>query len=347
MKKNILLLLCMFVGFVSGMQAQIPAGAKKQPGKEPKIKTDQLPAIKGVAMANGITVYDIKIFEMPNYQGRSCYFTLVDGKFVPPFPASNISFTVPAGKIVYVRTFFEFSAEFVFANSQTNSNLENVTGIRSDEKTGIYVEFQGVSTSVHNNDCKRVFGDVKVKIIEISPDRDAVQSFMSLAPHPDIRGRQAIRISDTFEPFSFANATSIPEPYSRNHIYNNDPEPSIIYPRGRNGGVTAPATGYFVAGRKALEEGRVKILVMSDLGSAHKSCDLCDDFSSNVRMKTPVNKLVMINSFYPGTTIVDSTGKQLMFGPFEASGSRDGTAITASAGTIKEFRVYFKLKFYN
>lgn len=342
MQKNILLLLCMSLSTILNIQAQLPAGSKKQPGNAPIIK----PNID-MSAAIGTTVYDIKVFELPDYHGRSGYFTKVDGKLVPPFPVSNISFTVPPGKIVYIRTFFEFASEMVFTKSQTNINLENVTGIRSDEETSIYVEFQGISTAVHNNDCKRVFGNIKVKLIETSPDRDAVQSFMLLGPNPDTRGRQVIRRSDVFEPFNFANASAITEPYYRNHIYNNDPEPSVIYPRGRNSGVRAPATGNFVAGKNALKEGRVKILVMTDLGSAHKTCDLCDDFSSNIRMKTPVNNLTGINVFYPGTRMIDSTGKQLLFGPFEASGRRDGTAITASAGTIKEFRVYFKLKFYN
>ncbi len=342
MQKNILLLLCFIPGFISNIQAQLPVEIKKQPGNAQKIKAN-----KELIAAVGIPVYDIKVFELPNYQGRSGYFKKVDGKLVPPFPASNISFTVPHGKIVYIRTYFEFSSEMVFTRSQTNINLENVTGIRSDEETSIHVEFQGISTAVHNNDCKRVFGNIKVKIIENSPDRDSVQSYMLLAPNPDISGRQVIRISDGFEPFSFANASSMPETYYRNHIYNNDPEPNIIYPRGRHSGVTAPATGNFVAGKNALREGRVKILVMTDLGSAHKTCDLCDDFSSNIKMKAPVNKLVVINPFYPGTSITDTTGKQLLFGPYEASGRRDGTAITASAGTIKEFRVYLKLKFYN
>lgn len=344
MKTNILLLLCFCSAFILNAQAQIPADAKKQPGNAPKIKTGNLPAINNEV---GTPVYDIKVFELPDYHGRSGYFKLVNGKLVPPFPASNISFTVPNDKIVYIRTFFEFPSELVFTKSQPNINLENVIAIRSDDKSGIYVEFNGISTAIHNNDCKRVYGTVDVKVIEVSPDREQVQSYMPLGPVPGVTGRQVIRNSATFTPFSFANASSITEPYYRNHIYNNDPEPYIEYPRGRNEGIKAPATGYFVAGKNALREGRVKILVSSDLASAHKTCDLCDDFSSKIKMKTPKNELVPINIFNPGTRTVNTTGKQMVFGPYQASGSRDGAAITATAGTIKEFRVYFKLKFYN
>lgn len=344
MKRNVSLLLCLCAAFILKAQIQIPADAKKQPGNAAKIKTANLPVINN---GIGTIVNDIEVFELPDYQGRSGYFKLVNGKLVHPFPGSkNISFKVPRDKIVYIRTFFEFPSESVFTKSQTNTNLQNVTAIRSDDESGVYVEFNGISTAIHNNDCKKVYGNIKVKIIEVSPDGDEVQSYMPLGPIPGLPGRQVIRNTATFTPFSFANAGSITESYYNNHIYNNDPEPNIQYPRGRHEGIKAPATGYFVAGKNALREGRVKIWVSSDLASAHKTCNTCDDFSSRIKMKTPVNELVPVNIFIPGTTTVNTTGKLMMFGPYRAFGSRDGTAITATAGTVKDFRVYFKLKFY-
>jgi hypothetical protein len=319
----------------------------QQPKKNKAIP--QLPASPAAPL-----VLDIKLFEQPNYQGRSGYFSWVNGKLTAPFPLSNISFEVPRGKIVYIRRCFEFPSEEAYYRSQENISLLDICGLRSDEKSGIKVEFNGISTSIHNNDCKKVYGNIKVKLIELSPDRDSVQSLMQIGtnPHRNVGAgsrRNFVRTEGifTFVPFLFASAGEIPETYYRDHIYNNNPEPSIIYPRGRHGGIEAPAAAFFVAGRKALQEGRVKLLVVSDLGSAHKTCNLCDDFSSKIKMKTPAYESIPINIFLPDKGRVDTTGKKLVLGPYQARGSRDGSAITASAGTIKDFKVYFKLFYYN
>jgi len=328
MKKDILLLLFFLSISISNTQAQIPVDARKQIGNLPKINGEI-----------GIPVLDITLFELPNYEGRSGYFKLVNGRLVAPFPTTHVSFKIPDGKIVYIKTSSaEFSDETVYVKSQKDVNLNSVTGIRSDTKSGVYVEFDGISTAIHNNDCKKVFGDIIVQVIEIAPDA-GIQTLMPTGPVPGLPGRQVIRITKEFKPFSFANAASVPESFYRPYVFRyKDP--------GERYGLPAPADGYFIAGQNALREGRVKIVVTSKLGSAHKSCDLCDDFSSHIEMKTRVTDAVPLNIFTPGTRNVNTTGLKLVFGPYQASGSRDGSAITATAGTVKEFRAYFKLKFY-
>ena len=336
MKKNLLLLLLLVPTFILHAQVKLPVDTRKQIGDPPRINGEI-----------GVPVFDITVFESPNFQGRSGYFKSVNGKLVAPFPTVHNSFTIPDGKIVYIKTSSaEFSSEAVFVKSQKDVNLGSVTGIRSDDKSGVYVEFDGISTAIHNNDCKRVFGNITVKLIETSPDREAIQSSMPMGPIPGATGRQVVRSSENFVVFNFADANAIGEPYYRNYIYNNNVEPVFNYDIGRHGGIPPPATGYFVAGKEALKQGRVKIMVTSDLGSAHKTCDLCDDFSSHIKMKTRVTEKVPLNIFVPGSNEVNTMGKKLVFGPYQASGSRDGSAITATAGTVKEFRAYFKVKFY-
>ncbi len=336
MKKNLLLLLFLISVAILNAQIKIPVDIKKTQNTTPKI-TGEI----------GARVFDVTVFESPNFQGRSGYFKWVNNKLIAPFPTEHISFKIPDGKIVYIKTSSqEFSSEKVFTKSQADVSLGDVTGIRSDNKTGVLVEFDGISTSIHNNDCKKVFGNITVQVVEVSPTRDSIRSSMPLGPVPGVTGRQVIRNSSDFIPFKFADANSIPEPYYRNYIYDNKTEPVFAYNQGRNGGILPPATGYFIAGENALREGRVKIIVSSDLGSAHKSCDLCVDFSSNIRMKTRVTESVPLNIFYPGTNDVDTTGKKLVFGPYQASGSKDGNGVTATAVTTKQFRAYFKVKFY-
>jgi len=320
--------------------------------QQPKIKTSlpQLPASPA-----GPFILDIKLFEHPNYQGRSGYFTWENGKLVAPFPLTDISFTVPRGKIVYIKRCLEFPSEEAYYRSQEKISLLDICGIRSDEKSGFKVELDGISTSIHNNDCRKVYGDIKIKVIELSPDRDSVQSLMQYGnnPHHSMEGgarRYFSRTEGKFTivPFLFTDANDIPESYYRYHIYDNKKEPNIIYPRGVNGNsIPAPAAAYFIAGKNALREGRVKILIISNLASAHKSCDLCDDFSSKIKMKAPAYESIPLNIFFPNKGIIDTTGKRLVLGPYRASGSRDGSAITASGGTFKDFRVYLNLFFYN
>jgi|GEM_PF-1676663 len=337
MKKNLLVLLSLIFTVIANAQVQIPTDIKKQIGNPPKINGEI-----------GMPVLDITLFEFPDFEGRSGYFKLVNGKLVAPFPTTHVSFKIPDGKIVYIKTSSaEFSDETVYVKSQKDVNLNSVTGIRSDTKSGVYIEFDGISTAIHNNDCKKVFGDIIVQIVEIAPGANGIQTLMPAGPIPDQPGRQVIRITKEFKPFSFANAASIPESYYRPYIYNNNTEPVFHYKDpGERYGLPAPADGYFIAGQNALREGRVKIVVTSKLGSAHKSCDLCDDFSSHIEMKTRVTDAMPLNIFIPGTRNVNTTGMKLVFGPYQALGSRDGTAITATAGTVKEFREYFKLKFY-
>jgi hypothetical protein len=228
-------------------------------------------------------VSDIKIFDQPNYKGNSGYFTIVDGKLKAPFPVNNVSFNVPSGKIVYLKKCdTEFPYEEAYTTSQGKADLTKVCGIRTDDLSGFTVQFNGVSAIIHNNDCKRVFGDIKIKVFEHAPG-DGAQSFMTCG------------------------------------------------------------AGTYFRGASALREGRVSIMVTSNLGSAHKTCDLCDDFTSNCRMSAPVTEAVPLNKPYTGGRIVDAGHNRVVLGPYHAHGSRDGSAITASAGTDKDFRVHLTI----
>jgi hypothetical protein len=281
-------------------------------------------------------ISDITVYEQPGYRGRSGNFMMRGGRLESPFPVSNISFTVPVGKIVYIKKCDGFPSENAYTASQTAINLTGICGIRSDVLTTLAVQFNGISTIIHNNDCKRVFGDIKIEVIENSPDRDSVMSHMILSPTPYM-GENMF----TFLPFTNANANTTPTyiNYVRNEI---GLRPSTLGVVGNSISNVGNAVGIFKAGRNALRDGRVRIVVISNLGSAHKTCDLCDDFSSNVRMTAAVRNVFPINRTYADKRIIDATHNRLVLGPYEASGLAEH-GIAASNGIHINFRVHLSL----
>jgi hypothetical protein len=282
-------------------------------------------------------VSDIKLFDQPNYKGNSGYFSIVDGKLKAPFPVNNVSFTVPKGKIVYLKKCdTEFPYEEAYTASQGKTDLTKVCGIRSDNLSGFTVQFNGVSAVIHNNDCKRVFGDIKIKVFEHAP-ADGAQSFMTCGAGTYFRGADRF----TFLPFNIASAGTTP--IYTNYVHNANPAvPTVNTIVSGRGGV-GEALGTFQVGATALREGRVTIMVTSNIASAHKTCDLCDDYTSNVHMRAPVTEVVPLNKRYAGGRIVDAAHNKVVLGPYRAHGSRDGSAITASAGTDKDFRVHLTI----
>lgn len=303
--------------------------------QNPPIQTVVIPPAKPVAVATTIRLTDIELFERPGFMGRNGFFTTgSDGKLTPPFALKNISFKVPAGKIVYIRMCdLDFPSEVAYTQSQKNIDLTNICGIRSDDAVEFTIQFNGISTIIHNNDCKRFFGSLKIKVSETSPDAShlIVQSVCQTSP--SFRGPDMF----TFLPYKNANANT--SPVITNYVFDANPAVPVISSIA-SGSSAGSAIATFKTGRSALRDGRVSIAVISDLGSAHKTCDVCDDFSSNVRMATPVTESIPLNRTYSGDKIVDAAHSKLVLGPYLAHGSRDGSAITATGGTNIDIRVH-------
>ena len=56
MQRNILFMLCLFMSFISIAQSQLPAGAKKQPGNAPALKTNPGIQIDQVTVTRTVTI---------------------------------------------------------------------------------------------------------------------------------------------------------------------------------------------------------------------------------------------------------------------------------------------------
>jgi hypothetical protein len=297
-------------------------------------------------MGNIVLAPDIIVYENPNYSGRSSKFIRnVKGVFEFPFLLMHVSFKVPEGKVVYIKKCSqEFATEDAYFMSQPNINLAGICGVRTDMATTVRVTFGGISTEVHNHDCLRFAGRIDIQMIETSPGASPVTSLMPFRYRTFPGALNAF----TYTPFNW-NASQLKDqlydPYYNNTgtIYNNNPIPVLDKPTNRMGHVQTSSYNEFYVGRSALREGRVSLVVSTSLTSSHKTCDLCDDFSSGIKMLSPGHEIIPLNKTYGGGKILDASHPLLVLGPYMAKGSRDGTAITATAGTIKNFRVHLKV----
>lgn len=321
-----------------------------QKDKSPKQKKDTAGYVVYTPPIHVTNVIDwapgVLVYERPNYQGRSASFTKnAEGKFVFPFPIKNASLKVPDGKIIYIRKCFEFPSEAAYTESQKVINLEAVCGVRTDTKAKLRVTLNGISTEIHNRDCYRFGGKIEIKVMEDAPD-NAAESQMKWtiieAGSPPIH-------SDRYTYPIFTNdSVLIDRPglaleLNQGYIFNNNPVPHLTEQARYGRSVKQNSTNVFIVGKSALESGRVRVWVKTNLVSAHKNCDLCDDFSNNIRMSAPAYAFVPVNKPYDGGKLVNAANPYVVLGPYTARGSRTGFGITASAGTEKNFRVHLKV----
>jgi hypothetical protein len=320
--KNLVLILLLLV-ITGTIQSQKPDTSKVF-----KKYIEQGPVVGAFTEVN-----DIELFEYPKFKGRTGRLRWENGKLVAPFKTANISFRVPAGRIVYIRKCIsDFPDEEAFTGAVDFANLSAICGIRSDVAVTIPIQFNGVATIIHNNDCRRVFGDIRVKVYESAPD-GAAQAMMRCNAIPVFRAD-----AFTFLALSHPNSTA----RSRYGRLVHDANPAVpVIPTVVNSVTGGEAVGNFVVGASGLRDGRVGIIITTSLGSAHKTCDLCDDFSSNVRMTAPVTKTYPINRAGSDGRILNAANNRIQSGPLRAQGSRDGFAITASGGIFLDFHTQF------
>lgn len=342
--KKISCLLCLLLTIHFSYAQKEPVNKQKADTAKPKLQvvTNPIQVNANIVFAPGITLY-----ERPNYQGRSAQFVKnAQDKFEFPFSLKHVSFRVPEGTIVYIKTCFEFPSENAYIRSQTDINLENICGIRTDESTLVQVAFNGISTEVHNNDCLHFAGSIEVRMMETAPGETAVETTM---PAKFTSGRRSV-IGARSHTFLNWPATQLRDRNFNAHrtnsrtVYNNNPVPELAYVAADFYGITKPEYMVsFYIGKSALRDGRAKVWLKTDLTSAHKNCDLCDDFSSSIKMESPGFENIPLNKIYDGSKIVDATHPYAVAGPYAAHGSRDRRAITASGGINKNFRVHLKI----
>lgn len=291
-----------------------------------------------VTSITGVLVSDIQVDEFPAYTGKRENPRLKDGKLVASFPLKNVSMTIPQGKIVYLKYCnVEFPYETAYTESQANINLEGVCGVRSDESTAIKVNFNGISTAIHDNDCKKVFGKITIQVQEVSPTETDILTNFKCNTGTAFKGYNQF----TFQPMNINKADS--RKNISNYVFNDNPVPSLsqnIISSSTNGEDQAG----FIVGKKALEQGRVKMIVISNIAGAHKSCPTCDGYSSNIHMERPITEIIPLQLNYPYHGLrTPQVGNAIVLGPYNAFGTPDGASITAQGGFSQNFRVHLTL----
>jgi len=286
--------------------------------------------IKQIIGSSGATTFgDVTFYQNPNQQGAMGKITFVHKMLQFPFTnKKNVSFRVNSGKIAYIKFCYEIPYEQAYTGSVNNIDLTSICGIRIDEVQQVSLAWSGISTDIHNNDCKKVFGNVSVKFKEVAPD--GTESFLPMT--------QVVAGADrfVFDAFSKANA-NVANRYG-NFVVNNNPVPDVntmvsLLRHGRD-------ECWLPIGKTAIRDGRVKMIITSNVKSAHKSGDLELDYSSNVQMAAPVTEQIPINYLYNGDKLVNRENPRFFVGPYQATGSPDNKTI-ASGGIYKNFRVHF------
>ncbi|MEP7255057.1 MAG: hypothetical protein ABI666_04730, partial [Ferruginibacter sp.] len=259
MKKTAGFLLIFLSAIFCGQAQNVIKPAKQKADSTPKkmVVVKTLPQVN----TNIAVAPDIIIFEKPNYTGDSAgIIKKADGTYQLPFPLQHVSFKVPNGKIVYIKRCFEFGSEKAYFKSQPDINLADICGFRTDETTKISVTFNGISSEIHNSDCMRFSGTVKVKILETAPDNSTADAVMMYS-HPTGDGR-SISTQGEAPIFDWGNgrrASLYDVSQNNGTIYNNNPVPELKYPAHNRFGLTeASYKVTYTVGKSALRDGRLR-----------------------------------------------------------------------------------------
>ncbi len=193
------------------------------------------------------------VYELPNYQGRSASYCEA-GVFQAPFSVKSMR--VPAGFEVYSTNAGDCFGGMIHTQSISEMNQcskGNMIAILAIPSTKpIEITLRDISYTIHNNDCKRMFGTVGVSL-----------TFQDL-------GLVAFGIGETDGGYNLVNWEKGP---ARNIVGNN----------------TSP--NYLNITKSVRIDPRIwtkcKVNIYANLGSAHKGCDLCTDFTWDVKMPSP------------------------------------------------------------
>ena len=305
------------------------AQAQDHPSKSGAVKLDK--------NINIISFDQITVYQYANRGGASGKISYLAGKFSVPFsPAKSVCVEVASGKIAYLKFSQDLPYERAFSGIENNVDLTYLCGVRFDDLTAFAVHFNGISTNIHNNDCRKVFGKITIKVVETSPQN--VNCYFKANTGTATKGQDVL----TFMPFNKSSANA-PDDYN-NAIFNNNPVPVL------SSTVTLKSGGEdysgFQVGKAALRDGRIRIYATIYISTAHKANDVSNDYGSNVHMSSPVVEVIPINLLYADGKLVNAETPRFICGPYEVSGRPDSPNMryaTEYSEIRKTFRAHFTL----
>ncbi len=254
----------------------------------------------------------IQIFEHPNYTGRS--LKLLDVKqikdIVFPFQSSNISIKFSNEDKIILYLSEKGNNDFkILLNSEPNLSIstQNIESVYLGNKVKIEVAFNGILLNeIHNNDCKRMYGVINYNLIEnvtnasfrrMNPikTKNIDRSFDNNLRYNVFR---AIQDNNEVCPFAYkvcnycapANGYPLVKVIDRRRGRGNADGQSYLQTAAN----TVGAKQYFYIDSGALFTPKgissLSMEVSTTLGSAHKSCDLCNDFTWDAKMNEAVTE---------------------------------------------------------
>lgn len=189
------------------------------------------------------------VYEQPNYQGRSMVFCEA-GIHEAPFPIRS----------AYIPNEYDYFFPSNCGGSRSNlpacdNRLTIIsTSLLSRRLPYAKIDLLQVSSNIHNGDCQRLYGTVGVRMT-VEDARGSIH---------EIRGN-----------------------WSNQHFVNWDRGPVREIPNYSAADVRdlIRVGSHFRVDRQL--ESHCFITITSDLGSAHKGCDLCTDFTWEAKMPQP------------------------------------------------------------
>lgn len=152
------------------------------------------------------------------------------------------------------------------------------------------ITLAGISSDIHNNDCRRFYGTVEVEVWQT-----------------DAAGNRTNRVTATSGGGMLVN-------------WDRGPAREIGGFPGEGVRIanTLRINSIYGVDRDLLAQNRIRVVIKTKLGSAHKGCDLCTDFTWEAAMPTVQERVFSLRDVLnqPGAV------KQMVVGPYAASDGR-------------------------
>lgn len=248
----------------------------------------------------------VEIYENNNFRGRVARYAQSVPDFTYPsiFQKRNVSLKVAPGYIAYISFREEFPTEGIFIGDHStfgSINRHDIHSIRVVQAQRAHVNFCGISTQIHNNDCKRVFGSIKLKMYE-----RLTSGALIPCPLVEVQGNP-LRSRSRLDPGPYDTTTlfSHTNNFSGLHLFGGSNQSYVFEYDGRrapdvrntfvlfNG--NSAGNGFLVS-EEALRNDRIIMEIVVNLGAQHKSNDLATDYASRLMMQRPETRQIAYRS---------------------------------------------------
>lgn len=278
----------------------------------------------------------VEIFEFPDFKGRSVRIS----ETIPfkenlglPFVLSEFSLKVSAENML-VGLSGNCGSARGFKTVDRNMNrvrMEGtVCGLRISYRNGIRMKFNGFLTDLHNRDCMRMYGTVKIRLVD-KAEPGTIRAVYGTVDESrmDYDGWVTVFSREKTEVNPFPLVFDI-------NRYAVDAFGSRSTPQNGKGRLAREPLNedkpyeLFYLDSLSFLEGTMKIQVKVNIGAHHKSCDLCTDYTDNVAMSGEQIVEYPVNTFRRGGGFVQAGNFRVIGGVGGFTGPGHNTFIDFS-----------------